>query len=163
MLEPIVFETERLQAATLDRAQPGLGLEIRTLFTDKVSRYLPPDCSQLETQDDVAQWLDSRLSIGTIVRLSSTDQVAGYLFVFPEEAAQYRIGYVIAESYWGKGLATEAMQGLINHLAGSNKTTRFIAGIDPVNAASQKVLEKLGFGYDHTQAEIDYYVLETSQ
>lgn len=160
MLEPIAFQTERLQAATLDRTQPGLDQEIRTLFTTSVSRYLPPDCSQLETQGDVTQWLDRRLSIGTIVRITLAAQVAGYLFVFPEEAAQYRIGYVIAESCWGQGLATEAMQGLINHLG---ETARFIAGIDPVNAASQKVLEKLGFAYHHTQAEIDYYVLDTSQ
>ncbi|UTV30835.1 GNAT family N-acetyltransferase [Photobacterium atrarenae] len=163
MMEPIAFKTKRLQAATLDRAQPGLDQELRTLFTDSVSRYLPPDCSQLETQDDVAQWLDRRLSIGTIVRITLADQVAGYLFVFPEGTAQYRIGYVIAEPCWGQGLATEAMQGLINHLADTGGRTRFIAGIDPVNTASQKVLEKLGFGYDHTQAEIDYYVLETNQ
>ncbi|MEJ2763526.1 GNAT family N-acetyltransferase [Photobacterium sp. MCCC 1A19761] len=163
MLESMTFQTDHLQAETLDRTRPGLHEEIMALFTDKVSRFLPPDCGQLRTQDDVEQWLDRRLNLGSIVRLTRAGELAGYLFVFPEAAAQYRIGYVIAEPYWGKGLATEAMQGLIKHLTHSAPQVQFIAGIDPVNAASRKVLEKLGFGYDHTQAEIDYYVLEASQ
>jgi RimJ/RimL family protein N-acetyltransferase len=54
------------------------------------------------------------------------------------------LGYCLNRAYWGKGYATEATQALLAF--GFNKLAlhRIIAMCDPMNVASNRVLEKAG-------------------
>ena len=54
------------------------------------------------------------------------------------------IGYLLAQQRWGKGVATEALQALTLWLS-KYRSGRLVAGVDSENAASTRVLEKLGF------------------
>ena len=54
------------------------------------------------------------------------------------------IGYIIARSAWGKGLATEAVNAVIAR-AFTQGRARLHADVDPRNARSIKLLKKLGF------------------
>lgn len=159
----MTFSTSRLDAVTLDQSMPGIQAEIMTLFTESVSRYLPPSCQHLTSTEDVDRWLNSMAQTGAVLRLTHQHQAAGYLFVFPEAENDYRLGYVLAEALWGKGLATEAMQGLVSYLSEQQHAARFIAGVEPDNAGSVKVLKKLGFAYDHSEHDVDYYVLAVAK
>jgi ribosomal-protein-alanine N-acetyltransferase len=58
--------------------------------------------------------------------------------------AVYSFGYWYARSAWGKGIATEAGQVLINALSEAG-VARLVAGYFTTNTASLRVLEKLGF------------------
>ncbi|MGR5063139.1 GNAT family N-acetyltransferase [Photobacterium sp. DNB22_13_2] len=159
----MTFSTNRLDAVTLDQSMPGIQAEIMTMFTESVSRYLPPSCQNFTSTDDVDRWLDSMAQTGAVLRLTYQKQVAGYLFVFPESDNGYRLGYVLAEAQWGKGLATEAMQGLVSYLSEQEHAARFIAGVEPDNVGSVKVLKKLGFAYDYSEQDVDYYSLSVVQ
>ena len=55
------------------------------------------------------------------------------------------IGYMLARTHWGQGLAREAVALAIDHAFGPLGLRRLEADIDPRNAASQKLLERLGF------------------
>ncbi|MGF1724309.1 GNAT family N-acetyltransferase [Photobacterium nomapromontoriensis] len=158
MHDNMAFMTARLHAAGLDRTFSGLHNEIMSIFTERVSRFLPPACQQLNSPVLVDQWLDSMQATGEIIRLTSEGQVIGYLFVFPD-GQLYRVGYVIAEASWGKGFATEAMQGLVEHLIQQQQAEAFIAGVEPENKGSINVLTKLGFVYAYNEQDIDYYRL----
>lgn len=68
----------------------------------------------------------------------------------PYEADAPRIlelGFHLKPEYWGKGLALEAAQAVIRHAACALQAKELRAGHHPQNAASKKLLEKLGFEY----------------
>lgn len=55
------------------------------------------------------------------------------------------MGWWIARSAWGRGYATEATTAVRDHVFESGFTDRLLAVYEPVNAASARVVEKLGF------------------
>jgi RimJ/RimL family protein N-acetyltransferase len=55
------------------------------------------------------------------------------------------IGFLLRPDHWGKGLAHEALTALIGHLFATYDLPELTAEVDPRNAASLRVLSKLGF------------------
>ncbi|MFZ5354528.1 MAG: GNAT family N-acetyltransferase [Bacillota bacterium] len=60
------------------------------------------------------------------------------------DRAQNEIFYHIGKDYWGRGYATEAAQAMTEYAFNTLKLNRLIGVVHPDNAASIKVLEKLG-------------------
>lgn len=63
------------------------------------------------------------------------------------------LGYCLAESAWGQGYATEAARALLEWAFASLDLNRVQAEADTRNAASARVLEKLGFVREGTLRE----------
>jgi len=55
------------------------------------------------------------------------------------------IGYWLAEPFWGRGIATDAVRALVPVAFGRYDINRLQAGIFSTNPASMRVLEKCGF------------------
>ena len=55
------------------------------------------------------------------------------------------IGYFIAEPFWGKGLATEAIKKMTEYTFVTFDIVKIIAGVFDFNKASMKALEKNGY------------------
>lgn len=55
------------------------------------------------------------------------------------------IGYALHRSAWGHGYAAEAVTGVVDHAFCELGLNRLEADIDPRNAASARLLERLGF------------------
>ena len=55
------------------------------------------------------------------------------------------LGYRLLPAYWGAGLATEAGRAVLGYGFGLLQLRRVIGLVHPENAASARVLEKLGF------------------
>jgi RimJ/RimL family protein N-acetyltransferase len=55
------------------------------------------------------------------------------------------IGYWIAESFWGKGIATQAVNKMVDYTFQHYDIARIYASTFDNNVASQRVLEKSGF------------------
>jgi [ribosomal protein S5]-alanine N-acetyltransferase len=55
------------------------------------------------------------------------------------------VGYWLGEPFWGKGIATRALQALISYIFTQYDVVRLHAGIFEWNPASMRVLEKAGF------------------
>ncbi|MEO8242877.1 MAG: GNAT family N-acetyltransferase [bacterium] len=83
------------------------------------------------------------------------------------------VGYIFHPDAWGKGYATEAMQALIAFAFAHHDIDHLMADIDPRNAASRSLLQRLGFHYTHHAAntfcingawsDSDYYRLNRPQ
>lgn len=58
---------------------------------------------------------------------------------------EYELGYCIAREAWGRGIAVEAVRALLGFAFGQLGAHRVYASIEPRNAASIRVAEKLGF------------------
>ncbi|MDE5613235.1 MAG: GNAT family N-acetyltransferase [Treponemataceae bacterium] len=79
--------------------------------------------------------------------------VVGNVGAFRQENIHCRtaeLGYYVAEAYWGRGIATEAVRLLCAHVFGSTDILRIFAEPFADNAASCRVLEKVGFQYEGT-------------
>lgn len=57
------------------------------------------------------------------------------------------IGYAISPQFWGHGYAHEAAAAVVAHARGPLALPRLLAITSPDNAASQKLLLKLGMGF----------------
>ncbi|MDC8754921.1 GNAT family protein [Erythrobacter sp. sf7] len=67
---------------------------------------------------------------------------AGF-FRFPD------VGYIIDPAMWGQGIASEALVPIIARAFTLYGQARLVADVDPRNAGSIRLLEKLGFAETH--------------
>jgi ribosomal-protein-alanine N-acetyltransferase len=58
------------------------------------------------------------------------------------------LGYWLAEPFWGRGLAVEACRAVLTHALTACEPQRVQARVIAGNAASVRVLQKLGFRYE---------------
>ena len=69
------------------------------------------------------------------------DQIAGYLCSFVKEEDEREVGYQLGRAFWGKGIATRALQLFLPLIP-----IRPLYGVTPThNIGSQKVLTRCGF------------------
>lgn len=60
------------------------------------------------------------------------------------------LGYWVGEPFWGKGIVVEACRVLLAHIFREYQPTRIQARVISGNAASSRVLTKLGFQFEGT-------------
>jgi len=68
-----------------------------------------------------------------------------HFYVLHPAGRELEIGYSLVPNERGKGYCTEALEIMVDYLFLSKDTMRIQAQTDTRNAASQKVLEKVGF------------------
>lgn len=72
-------------------------------------------------------------------------EVIGFCgIVHPGGQTEPEIKYALKSAHWGKGLATEAVRGMLDYGAKACQLAEIIATVAPGNAASLRVLEKAG-------------------
>jgi RimJ/RimL family protein N-acetyltransferase len=85
----------------------------------------------------------------------STSLLAGFCGLNAErveDADEIELGYRLAPGFWGKGLGTEAARSALAYGFDTLHLPGVIAIVEPANAASVRVIKKLGFGgYIHSQ------------
>ena len=67
------------------------------------------------------------------------------LFHFYRGSRRAEVGYALGSPYWGQGLMHDALQTLLAFAFDDLNLNRVEADIDPLNAASARTLERLGF------------------
>jgi len=72
------------------------------------------------------------------------DRVGGAMLMIRREGLPVEIGFLLAQSAWGRGLATEAARALLGHALGTLEIPLVQAFIDVNNLASDAVLRKAG-------------------
>lgn len=147
---PPILHTARL---TLRPLGEGDAPALYTIFSDhEVVRYWSrsawTDMAQAEAMlaaaaDDYAA--GSGLRYGIVV--SATGELVGVasLFALNRDNRRCELGYVLGSRHWGLGYASEALVPVLDHAFGALDMNRIEADIDPLNTASQRVLEKLAF------------------
>ena len=102
------------------------------------------------TKEDAKEWLAKvkKQKIITTFCIEADEELAGSIgFIIKEDV--YRktaeLGYFIAEKYWGRGVATEAIKQMIDYIQKNFDLVRVYAEVFEHNKASMKVLEKNGF------------------
>lgn len=70
--------------------------------------------------------------------------IAGLLYQKIEREACFEVGYRLSRSFWGKGLATEAVLGILEYAFDTLQIDRLISIIDPTNERSARVAKRAG-------------------
>jgi len=128
----------------------ALKTDLAAVLTPPVLRHLPPPL-QLQDMADVGDWIDARAAESDVylVYAREDEGILGLLILAQTEKATIHLGYLLAETAWGKGYATEIVQGLVGALDAGTTLTGGV-GID--NPGSAKVLLKAGFQLDPAQS-----------
>jgi len=102
------------------------------------------------TKKDAKEWLSlvRQQERTTTFCVEADGAMAGSVgFTMKEDVYRksVEIGYFIAEKFWGKGIATEAIRQLVEYIEKNFDVVRIYAEVFEYNKASMKVLEKNGF------------------
>jgi RimJ/RimL family protein N-acetyltransferase len=97
------------------------------------------------SEDLAREWMSS-IAEGEFVRAvvykSALIGATGYV---ANDDGSAEIGYWIGKPWWGRGFATEAASAIVRHCFSSAGFTRLTCCHFVDNAASRRVIEKLGF------------------
>jgi len=146
------FETNRLVVEEWHRASSRELLHdlIAVLLTPAVTASLPEAWQGTYDPARAAAWVRERDDEGTtlLARTRPGHECVGLALLHDSlsdnKRAELRIGYLIGESHWGRGYATELVGGVVDW-ARQGSYGSVIGGVDASNTASRRVLEKCGF------------------
>ncbi|KAF1016294.1 MAG: Spermidine N(1)-acetyltransferase [Stenotrophomonas maltophilia] len=105
--------------------------------------------AKAQIDDDLAAF-----TTGTQLKLAVRDARDGPLlgicvvFAIDRQAARAEIGYLLSPGVQGRGYMHEALACVQDYLFGTLRLHRLEAEIDPRNAASAHVLERLGYQHE---------------
>lgn len=142
--------TKRLSMRLVDKSDLPALFEVNG--DDEVFRYSPR--AAWKTPADGKAWFSrimahrkSGATIQFVIVLRETKRPIGTLavFHFDEAVGSAEIGYVLGREHWGKGLMTELLAAFVRFGFEKLRLKRISAELDPRNAASVKVLERVGF------------------
>lgn len=151
------FETERLTIESWkSRVTDPLNIkdfagDIIGILTEPVTKYLPEGWQGINEIKKANDWIKRRAeeSVFLTVQLLSTLDVVGFLFLYESKASdnsiELRLGYLLSESVWGKGLGSELVKGLVEWCEKQNNIKSVSGGVEIENTGSIRVLEKNGF------------------
>lgn len=114
-----------------------------------------PHATVQETEDRVAAMIaaPSAESADFVIEMGGRVVGKAGFWRLPE------IGYILHRDVWGQGVATEALTALLDHAFAERALDTAIADVDPRNAGSIRLLEKLGFRETH-RARNTYFIGE---
>jgi [ribosomal protein S5]-alanine N-acetyltransferase len=165
-----VLETERLVLRLLTMADLD---PLAALYRDpRVRRYFPDGTRTYEETRAELEWI-IEVYYGTYgyglwaTVLKESGAFVGRCGLLPWDIGgrtEVEVAYLLDERYWGQGLATEAARAIAEHAFETLPVERLICMVDPENAASRKVAEKIGMtllwdDYDDVEGPAHVYAL----
>lgn len=144
------LDTPRL---ILREATPSDRDGLFALYADEeVMRYLPLDpFESVEEADDEMGWhrriFKEQTGLRWMIEERTTGAFVGTCGFLGIERQHNRmeIGYDLAREHWGKGYMPEAVRAVLDFGFGPLAANKIEARIDPDNAASIRLMDKLGF------------------
>jgi RimJ/RimL family protein N-acetyltransferase len=103
-----------------------------------------------EMFDELDRGVDAGEFLQWAIARRTDDKMIGTCALFSQNAAHRRaeIGFALASAHWGHGYAQEAVQLVIAQAFDVLDFHRIEADVDPRNAGSVRLLERLGFKHE---------------
>ncbi len=165
------FATDRLEIAewhsfpesTYDHQQ--LPADVAGMLTEDVTKSLPPPWQGKYSLKRAASWVAERDLEGTtlLVLDRQAAQPIGLIILFESQPSiestqiELRLGYLLSQSFWGRGYASEMLHGLLLWCMEQAPISSLVGGVSRDNPASRRVLEKLGFLLAHSSPDEDFF------
>lgn len=123
---------------------------VEKMLVPDVTYTFPPMWRGSYDKNRVKNWIAERdQEVKTLLAVEEKSKKSvGLLHFFRghnrSKGTYLRLGYLLSKVMWGKGFATELVEGFI-HWCKENNISTVLAGVDPDNIASIRVLEKNNF------------------
>ncbi len=124
---------------------------LTSVLTPRVTRSLPEAWQGAYTVERAQEWIRERDREGTTLLAveRSSRLPVGLIILFEIDhglarGTEIRLGYVLAESAWGRGLASELVRGFVEWCRKADVAS-IVGGVDRDNDPSRRVLENNGF------------------
>lgn len=155
--EACVLETERLVIAQWrsPRVAPARGEDLSgivgSMLTPAVTAPLPPSWQGVYDDERAQTWIAERDADGpTLLAVErSSSRPVGLLILFESVgragSVEVRLGYLLAEAYWGAGLGGEMVAAYVGWCSEQPRIGTILAGVAADNVASIRILERAGF------------------
>ena len=144
----ISFETDRLPIFNWNQYNKTLSCAVAKITSNNVMVSLPTSWQNLDSAEKVQHWIKQREQEAQCYCIinPSLDKFIGILLLNMEQPSkEIRLGYLLAEEFWGQKYASEVIEGLCNYCNKYFSGFKLTAGVDNTNTASIKVLVKNGF------------------
>ncbi len=147
------FMTDRLRVDPWHAAETEFDLAevVAGMLTETTTTALPEAWRGGFSVARASDWISERdvESPTLLATEASSSRAVGLIIIYGEPLDQstmdVRIGYLIAEDAWGKGLATELVAGLAGWARTQPSVRTLTGGVDAANEASARVLTKNSF------------------
>ena len=108
-------------------------------------RFSPKDIEE-RLEREIENLREHRVQYWPIFELQ-TNELIGCCGLRTYREGQYEIGFHLRPPFWRQGYAVEAARAVIGYAFTVLQAESLFAGHHPCNAASRRVLDKLGFRY----------------
>jgi RimJ/RimL family protein N-acetyltransferase len=144
-----MLETERLLLRPLTKRDGDAIFAMRS--NREVMRYIREPQNRAETDDWIrlvsSRWEKDGIGFCALIEKNG-GQLAGWCGIWRlKETNELEVGYAVARQFWKRGFATEAAEKFIEHAFANLRPDKIVAVAEPANAASRRVMEKLGMSY----------------
>ncbi len=154
MTSNTAFLTERLRVRDWHEAEQAgviddLPAVVASMLTEPVTRWLPPDWQGPYSPERAASWIADRDREGPVLLVEDREhgQALGLVLLFEEatgeeDGVDVRLGYLLAEGAWGRGLGSELLHGFVAWCRARGNIRSVIGGVALENGASIRLLER---------------------
>lgn len=162
------FSTPRLVVDEWHRMAEVHGIDlvevVSGVLTERTTAALPPSWQGDFDAARATAWIQERdAESPTLLAIErDSDGPAGLVVLFLD-ASDVRLGYVLAEGAWGRGLATELVAGVVAWARGRADIVTITGGVDAGNTASANVLTKTGFAMIEARGSELIYQLQLTR
>ena len=150
----MILETKRLLLRRLVMSDLD---DLYSFYCDpEVIKYIPDAPRTYEETREELEWFMNghprypELGLWATI-YKETGQFIGRCGLIPwtiDEQNEVEIAFAIAKAFWGKGLATEVAQALLQYGFEHLHLSRLICLIEPENLASARVATKIGMSFE---------------
>jgi RimJ/RimL family protein N-acetyltransferase len=150
MITPTIH-TERLilRPFTLSDIQPFHRILNEPGILQYFPRTDPPDIERVQKiiQHQLTHREEHRLGWWAVVPKGGTELIGWNGLQFLTETRETEVGYLLSNSYWGVGYATEGARAALKYGFETLNLEQIVGLTHPENTASQNVLKKCGLRY----------------
>ena len=147
----LLFETARLRVRRLVAADEA---SMYSVYGDPIAARWIDDGEPI-AREDCARWIEvtlrnyAKYGYGmSAVEWRETGAVIGFVgLVHPGGQKEAEVKYSFLREFWGRGIGTETVQGMVAYGQREHGLREIIATLNPANGASQRVLEKSGLSF----------------
>ncbi|MDU1411865.1 MAG: GNAT family N-acetyltransferase [Clostridium sp.] len=135
--------------------------DLYKIYSDeKVVQYIPEGVMSYKWVKDLIIWMveycyekntpENIIKFGVSIMDKKSNRVIGWCGLGSVDCNpdDVEIFYGLSSEYWGRGLATEAANAMLNYGFNTIGIKRIVALVKPDNIASKKVIDKIGMNFE---------------
>ncbi len=150
-----IFKTQRL---TVRKFSPDDWEDLAEILTDPEVTYFEP--YETFTKEACVQEAVNFSKSDEFFAVVLNEKVIGKIYFSDKSNGKFEIGYTFNKAFQGKGYATESVGEMIKYAFDKMGVKQIFAQIDPCNAKSVNLVERLGFLRNSTNCHEKHLIYE---